>query len=211
MAGLTDLTDATPAGEIDPEASKSAAERAAEAERLEAARAAALERASQAEEEAAAAVRDRDEAAARARAALDRAAKERATAAASSPITESPGDDAGDSPKPYAGKQDLQDALLLHEAAAIMNLHAQAVGVQNIRGLVPIVLDSSADNYSRWRESFLLTLGKFSLQDHILYDGPAPAVPDWIRMDCVVSSWIHGTVSSDIANALERGCTARAA
>jgi len=62
MAGLTDLTDATPAGEIDPEASKSAAERAAEAERLEAARAAALERASQAEEEAAAAVRDRDDA-----------------------------------------------------------------------------------------------------------------------------------------------------
>ena len=211
MAGFTDLTDATPAGEIDPEASKSAAERAAEAERLEAARAAALERASQAEEEAAAAVRDRDEAAARARAALDRAAKERAAAAASSPITESPGDDAGDSPKPYAGKQDLQDALLLHEAAAIMNLHAQAVGVQNIRGLVPIVLDSSADNYSRWRESFLLTLGKFSLQDHVLYDGPAPAVPDWIRMDCVVSSWIHGTVSSDIADALDRGCTARAA
>ena len=211
MAGFTDLTDATPASEIDPEASKSAAERAAEAERLEAARAAALERASQAEEEAAAAVRDRDEAAARARAALDRAAKERAAAAASSPITESPGDDAGDSPKPYAGKQDLQDALLLHEAAAIMNLHAQAVGVQNIRGLVPIVLDSSADNYSRWRESFLLTLGKFSLQDHVLYDGPAPAVPDWIRMDCVVSSWIHGTVSSDIADALDRGCTARAA
>ncbi|XP_039778489.1 uncharacterized protein LOC120645819 [Panicum virgatum] len=210
MAGLTDLTDATPAGEIDPEASKSAVERAAEAERLEAARAAALERASQAEEEAAAAVRDRDEAATRARAALDRAAKERAAAAASSPITESPGDDAGDSPKPYAGKQDLQDALLLHEAAAIMNLHAQAVGVQNIRGLVPIVLDSLADNYSRWRESFLLTLGKFSLQDHVLYDGPAPAVPDWIRMDCVVSSWIHGTVSSDIADALDRGCTHRA-
>jgi len=102
-------------------------------------------------------VRDRDDAAARARAALDRAA-----AAASSPITESPGDDDGDTPKPYAGKQDLHDALLLHEAAAIMNLHAQAVSVQNIRGLVPIVLDSE-DNYSRWHESFLLTLGKFSL------------------------------------------------
>jgi len=30
-------------------------------------------------------------------------------------------------------------------------------------------------------------------------------------MDCVVPSWIHGTVSSDIADALDRGCTARAA
>jgi len=163
MAGQTDLPDATAAGDIDPEASKRATERAAEAERLEAARVAALERAAQAEEEAAAAVRDRDDAAARARAALDRAAKECAAAAASSPITESPGDDDGDSPKPYAGKQDLHDALLLHEAAAIMNLHAQAVSVQNIRSLVPIVLDSSEDNYSRWHESFLLTLGKFSL------------------------------------------------
>ena len=48
MAGLTDLPDATAAGDIDPEASKRATERAAEAERLEAARAAALERAAQA-------------------------------------------------------------------------------------------------------------------------------------------------------------------
>ena len=30
-------------------------------------------------------------------------------------------------------------------------------------------------------------------------------------MDCVVPSWIHGTVSSDIADALDRGCTACAA
>jgi len=87
----------------------------------------------------------------------------------------------------------------------------EAIGVQNIRGLIPIVLDFSADNYSCWSESFLLTLGKFSLQDHVLYDGSAPAIPDWICMDCVVSSWIHGSVSIDIADALDRGCTACAA
>lgn len=33
--------------------------------------------------------------------------------------------------------------LLVHEAAAIINLHAQAVIVQNIRSLVPLILDLS--------------------------------------------------------------------
>ena len=83
--------------------------------------------------------------------------------------------------------------------------------MQNIRSLVSVVLDINSSSYSRWREQFLLTLGKFSLQDHVLYDGSAPAIPDWIRRDCVVSSWINGSVSIDIADALDRGCTAGAA
>ena len=49
--------------------------------------------------------------------------------------------------------QDLHHALLLHEAAAIVNLHAQAVAVQNIRSLIPIVLDVSG-NYAHWWVSF---------------------------------------------------------
>jgi hypothetical protein len=44
-----------------------------------------------------------------------------------------------------------------------MHLHSQAVAVHNIRLLVPIVLDLVANNYTRWREQFLLTVGKFSL------------------------------------------------
>ena len=67
--------------------------------------------------------------------------------------------------------RDLHHALLLHEAAAIVNLHAQAVAVQNIRSLIPIVLDVSG-NYARWKYQFLLVVGKFSLRDHILSDAP---------------------------------------
>ena len=78
--------------------------------------------------------------------------------------------------------------MLLHEAAAVLNLHAQAVAVQNIRSLVPVVLDVAAGNYTRWREQFLLVLGKFSLQDHVLLDDPPATYPDWARMDCVARS-----------------------
>ena len=63
---------------------------------------------------------------------------------------------------------DVNAALLIHEAAAVLNLHAQAVAVQNIRSLIPIVLDMAFGNYTRWREQFLLVLGKYSLQDHVL-------------------------------------------
>src|SRR6185312_10380605 len=48
----------------------------------------------------------------------------------------------GDSPG------DLHGALLLHEAAALLNLHAQAIAVQNIRSLV---LDVNSGSYSKWR------------------------------------------------------------
>jgi len=93
-----------------------------------------------------------------------------------------------------------------------LNLHAQAVAVQNIRSLIPILLDLNAGNYARWRDQFLLTAGKFSLEDHVLRDPPACVFPDWTRMDCVVKSWIYGTVSNDLADtAMERDTTARAA
>ena len=60
---------------------------------------------------------------------------------------------------------------LLTEATAIVNLHAQAVAVQNIQSLIPVVLDVS-DNYARWRDRFLLAVSKFSLRDHVLSDAP---------------------------------------
>jgi len=53
--------------------------------------------------------------------------------------------------------------MLLQEAAALLNLHAQAVVVNNIRSLVHIVLDVDSGNFNHWRDQFLLPLGKFSL------------------------------------------------
>lgn len=50
------------------------------------------------------------------------------------------------------GGGDLPGAMLLHEAAALFNLHSQAVFLQSIRSLIPDVLDVNSDSYSRWRE-----------------------------------------------------------
>ena len=62
------------------------------------------------------------------------------------------------------------------------------MAVQNIRSLIPVVLDVSG-SYARWRDQFLLVVGKFSFRDHVLSDAPLTAAqPDWARMDCVVKS-----------------------
>jgi hypothetical protein len=86
------------------------------------------------------------------------------------------------------------------------------VAVQNIRALIPVVLDLTAGNYNRWRDQFLLTVGKYSLQDHVLQNDSAPSFPDWQRMDCVVKSWIFGTITDDLAASISsRNSTARVA
>jgi len=173
-------------------------QRAQETERAQAARAAALQRA--------AATKEWDAAAAKIQAALDRAAAARAEAGAPTP----PPQEQKDGGSPHLQHHDFHSAMMLHEAAAVLNLHAQAVSIQNIRSLITTILDVNSGNYARCRDQFLLTTGKFSLQDHVLVDARAPASPDWARMDCVVQSWITGTLSDDLAEAISsRGATAR--
>lgn len=101
---------------------------------------AALAHAANAEREAAAALKVRDTTNARARSTLERAAHERKAAAP---------EEEDDNRIPDAPPHTLQDAVLLHDAAAIINLHAQVVGVQNIHLLVPILLDLQSSNFSR--------------------------------------------------------------
>ena len=67
--------------------------------------------------------------------------------------------------------------MLLHEAAAILNLHAQAVAVTNIWSLISSVLDSNFDGYTWWRDNFLLVVGKYSLQDHVLSGHTFTSIP----------------------------------
>ncbi|XP_039793075.1 uncharacterized protein LOC120659079 [Panicum virgatum] len=152
----------------------------------------ALARALKAEEEAAATTRSRD-------AALECAAAEAAIVPPKSSrfVTDS-------------APADLHAAMLLHEAAALLNLHAQAVAVTNIRSLVSIILDVDSGNFKRWCDQFLLTLGKFSLQDHVYLDASAAASPDWTRMDCGVKSWILGTLTDDLAEIISsQGASAK--
>jgi hypothetical protein len=169
---------------------------------------AALAKAQEAEEEAIVAAKERDTAADRARATHQRAAAARAEAALVAPDAD--GDVASHVSDEAVPDADLHKAMLVHEAAAIVNLHHHAAGVQNIRNLVHVILDLTDDNYKRWRDQLLLVVGKYSLQDHVLQDTPTPGFPDWCCMDCIVKLWISGTISADLAEAvMARDSTAR--
>jgi hypothetical protein len=163
---------------------------------------AALARLAQAEEEAANASKARD-------AAITRADRERALAATALQPSTPEESSTGGSASPAGGPADLHSTLLLQEAAALLNLHAQAVAVNNIRSLVHIVLDVDSNNFNRWRDQFLLVLDKFSLQAHVLLAAPVPS-PDWDRMDYVVKSWILDSLTDDLAEIVSsQGATAR--
>nr|AAX95825.1 retrotransposon protein, putative, unclassified [Oryza sativa Japonica Group]ABA93147.1 retrotransposon protein, putative, unclassified [Oryza sativa Japonica Group] len=86
---------------------------------------------------------------------------------------------------------------LVLDAETLATLHQQAIAVLNIKALIPVTLDLATANYTRWRGMFLVVLGKYALTDHVLSDDP-PSHPDWAQMDCVVLTWLYGTISSDL-------------
>jgi hypothetical protein len=81
----------------------------------------------------------------------------------------------------------------------IAMLHVQAVSVLNIKALIPVVLDNLLPNYNRWKTLFLNTLSKYKLIDHVINDVSAAIAIDlhWHRMDCIVRSWLYGTIVTD--------------
>lgn len=54
--------------------------------------------------------------------------------------------DVKDDDAPFYGGGDLQHTILAHEAAALLNLHTQAISVQNIWSLIPAILDLDSGN-----------------------------------------------------------------
>jgi len=161
---------AAPASPIDP----------VDAQATKKARDAALSSIAEVENEARMVAKERGAAVAHIQATLDRVAAARAATGLSPPPSNLPPKD------PKAPPQhDLHDTMLLHEAAAILNLHAQAISITNIQSFILTMLDINSGNYARWRDQFLLTAGKFSLQDHVLLDTQAPDSPYWTRMDYV--------------------------
>lgn len=90
-------------------------------------------------------------------------------------------------------RQPLRDTLLAHEAAAIISLHTQAFGLKNIRALVPAILDMESNNYTRWHHQMLL-----DLRHHVLADAASHTFFDWEGMDCIIMTWLLGTVSPDL-------------
>jgi len=108
---------------------------------------------------------------------------------------------------------DDDDRSVSSDAAAIAHLHTQAAAVQNIKNLVPIVLELQSPLYSKWRGYVLLTLGQFHLTDNVLEDVPPLNDPAWPRMDCVVVSWLFNSISPDVLDIIHEhtGISARMA
>eukprot|EP00267_Zea_mays_P021679 XP_008645812.1 uncharacterized protein LOC103627296 [Zea mays] len=104
-------------------------------------------------------------------------------------------------------------AMLWHDPAdpLVAQLHLQAGSVQNIRLMVPVVLESESPSYTRWRDLLLLTLRRYALDDHVLCDptGVAPTAA-WVRLDSIVLTWIVGTISVDLHSLLRNLPHARA-
>jgi hypothetical protein len=90
------------------------------------------------------------------------------------------------------------DKDLTAKEAANKDLYAQGNAVMNIKVLVTATLDKPANNYGRWRSSFLTVLGKYNLKDHVLSNDAYPARSVWAQMDCCVLTWVYCTVSSDL-------------
>ena len=176
--------------------------------RNEKARDAACLRVEEADQEAAAILKEIEAASERLCAAQERAARERAASQIHEDNHGSTDDDGSDAGGPHGDP--FAAALLQQEASVLLNLHAQAVSVQNIRSLVPLLLDVNSTFYGRWKQSFLDVLGKYSLQSHVLSDAVSPHSPSWVRMNCVVRTWLLGAISDDLADIIsQRGASAR--
>jgi hypothetical protein len=67
----------------------------------------------------------------------------------------------------------LNHALTAREEANTA-IHVQASGVMNIKVLMIVTLNKSANNYGRWRSMFLIVLGKYNLKYHVLSDESYP-------------------------------------
>jgi uncharacterized membrane protein YgcG len=101
-----------------------------------------------------------------------------------------------------ADEQRLRDATLDEYESAHEAIWAQATAVVNVKALIPVVLDQATNTYTKWRAMFLTVLGKYALTRHVLEDEAFPTRPAWLQADCVVLTWIYGTVSGDLQQSL---------
>jgi hypothetical protein len=76
------------------------------------------------------------------------------------------------------GHRTSTTAVIWHDPTdpLVAQLHYQAGGVQNIRLLVPVVLEPELPSYACWRDLVLLTLRRYALDDHVIVDASVAAL-----------------------------------
>jgi hypothetical protein len=80
--------------------------------------------------------------------------------------------DVGATSSGSTGHRASTTTVIWHDPAdpLVAQLHYQARGVQNIRLLVPVVLEPESPSYAHWQDLVLLTLRRYALDDHVLVD-----------------------------------------
>jgi hypothetical protein len=75
-------------------------------------------------------------------------------------------------PAPVAEAGQVAPTAGTFETSSVGYLDAQAVGIQDIQTLVPVVLGVTSTQYPRWRILVLLMLQRYALDDHISSNAP---------------------------------------
>lgn len=88
-----------------------------------------------------------------------------------------------------------------------------AFGVNNIKNVIPLILDREKVHYANWVKLFECHVHAYNVLDHIYSKTKRPeGLSDdlWKRLDSIVKKWIYGTISSDLLETiLEKGATAQ--
>nr|XP_040253857.1 uncharacterized protein LOC109748967 [Aegilops tauschii subsp. strangulata] len=85
---------------------------------------------------------------------------------------------------------------------SLTSLHAQAVGLHSIKGHVPVELALDTGVHRQWRTFFRAACRKYALLDHLDFDAPDAPNPEWSLLDATVVSWLYGSVSLSILDAV---------
>ncbi|XBI63497.1 hypothetical protein VPH35_043897 [Triticum aestivum] len=92
-------------------------------------------------------------------------------------------------------------------------LPAASTYAASIKTFVPITLDLHDSNYAKWRELFLVALGRYGLSNHVLSENTptdTSHTSDWGRDDFTVLSWIYGSISLELFGVIMKpGSTAK--
>ncbi|XP_021724280.1 uncharacterized protein LOC110691634 [Chenopodium quinoa] len=87
------------------------------------------------------------------------------------------------------------------------------LGVNNIKNVIPLILDREKVQYSNWVELFECYAHAYNILDHI--DSKTPKLTDISderlkRLDSIVKNWIYGTISKDfLETIIEKGAAAQ--
>ncbi|XP_071739296.1 uncharacterized protein [Rutidosis leptorrhynchoides] len=97
-----------------------------------------------------------------------------------------------------------------------------AFTVSNIKDHVPITLELNTPHYNTWSELFKITCTAYGVLDHLTPSTDSESsstitsdnIADqavWVRLNALVLSWIHGTVSLDLLNTIFQAGSSAAA